>query len=94
VLELCCARATRVGAQKHTTAQVQPAKERVLDSECESAARRKLRRRFGYIPVRGDITDWQFHTTLMWNQKKSLCMLRGVWRNRRYGGTLSLDLAA
>jgi len=94
VLELCSALATRVGAQKHTKAQVQPAKEGVLDSECEGAARRKLRRRFVYIPVRGGITDCQFHTTLIWNQKESLCMLSGILRDRGHGGALSPDLTA
>ena len=94
MLELCCALATRVGAHKHTKAQVQPAKEGVLDSECEGAARRKLRRRCVYITVRGTMSGEEFQTNLMWNQGQILRLLRGVWRDRRYGGALSLDLAA
>jgi hypothetical protein len=36
----------------------------------------------------------EFQTNLMWNQGQILRLLRGVWRDRRYGGALSLDLAA
>lgn len=94
MLELCRALATRVGAQKHTKAQVQPAEEGVLDSECEGAARRKLRRRFVGVPVCGDMTDWYFHSTLMGNHGQILPVLSGVLRNRRYSRALSPDLAA
>ena len=95
MLELCCALAMRIKAQRHTKAQVQPAIEGVLDSECEGAARWEFRRRrFKSIPVTAARSGGQFHTGLMWNQRQFLCMLRGVLRDRSNGGVLSLELAA
>jgi hypothetical protein len=67
VLEPGGASAVRIRVRERTKAQVQPAKEGVLDSECEGAARRKLWRRFVYICVRGAMGVWRFQTSLMWN---------------------------
>lgn len=87
--------APREGARDRTKAQVQPAKEGVLDSECEGAARREfLRRRFKSIPVTAARSGRQFHAGLVWNQGQFLRMLCGVLRNRSNGRVLPLELAA
>ncbi len=93
MLEPGCALATRVSAQRHTKAQVQPAKEGVLDSECEGAARRKLRRRCVDIPMHGVLSIWQFRTSLMDNQGQILRLLSGIWVDRGNSGSLPLNLA-
>lgn len=94
MVETGCALAMRVGAQRHTKAQVQPAKEGDLDSECEGAAGRKLQRRRVYVPVRGAVSGDEFQTNLMWNQGQILCLLRGVCRDRRHSRVFPLDLTA
>ena len=94
MLEPGGALAVRLSVRERTKAQVQPAKEGVLDSECKGAAGRKLRRRCVYIPVRGAMSSRQFHTSLMWNQGEFLCMLSGVRGDRNNSGVLPLKMAA
>jgi hypothetical protein len=40
------------------------------------------------------MSDQRFQTNLIWNQGQILSLVKGVWRDWRYGGALSLDLAA
>lgn len=66
MLEPDCAFASRIGAQRHTQARIQPVKEGVLDSECEGAARRELqRRRVEWVDVRNNRNCSRFQTSLM-----------------------------
>lgn len=94
MLEPAGALAVRIGVRDRTKAQVQPAKEGGLNSECEGAARRKLRRRCVCIPVDGSIRGRQFQTSLIGNLGQFLRMLSGVWRDRSYSRVPPLHLTA
>ena len=95
MLEPWRAFALRYGARGRTKAQIQPAKEGVLESECERAARRELRRRrFKCIPVSGAGIGRRLYASLM---RYIGQLLRLHWRgqpNRSDGGGLVVDLAA
>ena len=79
MLELHHAFAMQIGMQRHTKAQVQPAKEGVLDAECKDAARRELRRRrFKRIRVPGARSGRQFHNSLLLHHGQFLRMLGRV----------------
>lgn len=82
-------------AQERTKAQIQPAKEGVLDSECERAARWELqRRRFKCIPVPGAGSGRRLNASLIRHKSQLLRLLWRVRRNRSGGGSLPMDLAA
>lgn len=87
--------ALRYGAQGRTKAQIQPAKEGVLESECERAARWELRRRrFKCIPVSGAGIGRRLFASLMRPIGQLLRLHWGVLRNRSNCGGLAVDLAA
>jgi len=95
VLEPGGALAVRKSARDRTKAQVQPAKEGVLDSECESAARREFRRRrFKSIPVTAAWSGRQFQTGLVRYNGQLLRMPNRERWDRSNSGIVPLDLAA
>lgn len=95
MLQSGCALAVRISVRGRTKAQVQPAKEGVLDSECKGAARRKLRRRrFKIIPVTAARSGRQFHTCLMRCNGQLLRLPQGERSDRSNSGVVPVDLAA
>jgi hypothetical protein len=95
VLEPGGALAVRKSARDRTKAQVQPAKEGVLDSECESAARREFRRRrFKSIPVTAARSGRQFQTHRMRYSGQLLRLPNRERSDRSIGGVVPVDLAA
>jgi hypothetical protein len=95
VLEPGGALEARISARERTKAQVQPAKEGVLDSECKGAARREFRRRrFKSIPVPAARSGRQFHTCLMSYNGQLLRLPKRERSDRSIGGVVPVDLAA
>jgi len=84
-----------MGARRHTKAQVQPAKEGVLDSEYGDTARREFgRRRFQRIPARRALRGRRLEIGPGWHECQSLRMLRRGLSNRSDCRILAAGLAA
>jgi hypothetical protein len=95
VLEPGGALSVRIGVRVRTKARVQPAKEGVLDSECEGVARRKLRRRrCNRVSVPGATRDGQSRISQMRSQDQFLHMLCGVLGRWSDSQVLPVELAA
>ncbi len=85
----------RIGARRRTKAKVQPAKEGVLDSEYEDAARRELRRLdFESIAPCVTARDERRQAARIGNDRRLLGVVKRKRRSRSDGGDCSADLAA
>lgn len=85
----------RIRARGRTRAEVQPAKEGVLDAEDEDAARRELRRlRFERIAPCSTARDERGQTAGVGNERRLLGVVEGKRWSRGDGGDCPADLAA